>query len=106
MREFRKAERERIENEALQNMSVIDRLRRIPGLTVSNDGNVSMRGITTTQTNASRMTVLFVINGTQMTELPDLNPQTIKKIEVLKNPDDISIYGFRGAGGVVKITTY
>ncbi|MFN8582694.1 MAG: hypothetical protein U0163_17170 [Gemmatimonadaceae bacterium] len=29
----------------------------------------------------------------------------IEKIEVLKNPADIGIYGIRGANGVVKITT-
>ena len=34
-----------------------------------------------------------------------LNPQDIYKIEVLKNPADIAIYGVRGGNGVVKITT-
>jgi len=34
-----------------------------------------------------------------------LNPYDIEKIEVLKNPADIAIYGMRGANGVVKITT-
>jgi len=34
-----------------------------------------------------------------------LNPQDIHKIEVLKNPADIAIYGVRGGNGVVKITT-
>ncbi len=34
-----------------------------------------------------------------------LNPQDIAKIEVLKNPADIAIYGVRGGNGVIKITT-
>ena len=34
-----------------------------------------------------------------------LNPYDIQKIEVLKNPADIGVYGVRGANGVVKITT-
>ena len=34
-----------------------------------------------------------------------LNPQDIQKIEVLKNPADVAIYGVRGGNGVVKITT-
>lgn len=34
-----------------------------------------------------------------------LNPYDIEKIEVLKNPADIVVYGARGANGVVKITT-
>jgi TonB-dependent SusC/RagA subfamily outer membrane receptor len=34
-----------------------------------------------------------------------LNPYDIKKIEVLKNPADIAVYGMRGGNGVIKITT-
>ena len=34
-----------------------------------------------------------------------LNPYDIHKIEVLKNPADIGLYGVRGANGVIKITT-
>jgi TonB-dependent SusC/RagA subfamily outer membrane receptor len=34
-----------------------------------------------------------------------LNPNDIAKIEVLKNPADIGIYGVRGGNGVIKITT-
>jgi TonB-dependent SusC/RagA subfamily outer membrane receptor len=34
-----------------------------------------------------------------------LNPYDIQKIEVLKNPADVGIYGVRGGNGVIKITT-
>lgn len=34
-----------------------------------------------------------------------VNPYDIQKIEVLKNPADIAIYGMRGSNGVIKITT-
>lgn len=34
-----------------------------------------------------------------------LNPTDIDKIEVLKNPADIGIYGIRGGNGVIRITT-
>ena len=34
-----------------------------------------------------------------------LNPHDIQKIEVLKNPADIALYGIRGGNGVIKITT-
>jgi TonB-dependent SusC/RagA subfamily outer membrane receptor len=34
-----------------------------------------------------------------------LAPADIQKIEVLKNPADIGLYGIRGGNGVVKITT-
>ena len=34
-----------------------------------------------------------------------LNPNDIVKIEVLKNPEDIGIYGIRGGNGVILIST-
>jgi TonB-dependent SusC/RagA subfamily outer membrane receptor len=34
-----------------------------------------------------------------------VNPYDIQKIEVLKNPADIAVYGIRGGNGVIKITT-
>ena len=34
-----------------------------------------------------------------------LNPESIKSITVLKNANDIAIYGFRGSGGVILIKT-
>jgi TonB-dependent SusC/RagA subfamily outer membrane receptor len=34
-----------------------------------------------------------------------LSPHDIQKIEVLKNPADLALYGIRGGNGVVKITT-
>ena len=34
-----------------------------------------------------------------------VNPYDIKRIEVLKNPADIAVYGIRGGNGVIKITT-
>jgi TonB-dependent SusC/RagA subfamily outer membrane receptor len=34
-----------------------------------------------------------------------LSPHDIERIEVLKNPADVGIYGIRGGNGVVKITT-
>jgi TonB-dependent SusC/RagA subfamily outer membrane receptor len=37
--------------------------------------------------------------------LTGINPYDIESIRVLKNPEDIGIYGIRGANGVVLITT-
>ncbi|NUO64069.1 MAG: TonB-dependent receptor plug domain-containing protein [Gemmatimonadaceae bacterium] len=52
---------------------------------------------------------LYVVDGSP---LPDgtnglimVNPHDIQKIEVLKDPADIAIYGMRGRNGVIKITT-
>jgi len=33
-----------------------------------------------------------------------LNPYDIERIEVLKNPEDVGVYGVRGSNGVIKIT--
>ncbi len=52
---------------------------------------------------------LFVVDDTPVPPfagaIPFLNPYDIERIEVLKNPADVAIYGMRGANGVVRITT-
>lgn len=52
---------------------------------------------------------LVVLDGTPlppgMVGLEYLSPYDIEKIEVLKNPADVAIYGVRGGNGVVLITT-
>lgn len=52
---------------------------------------------------------LYVLDGSA---LPDgtnglimVDPHDIRKIEVLKDPADIAIYGMRGRNGVIRITT-
>ncbi|GAB3023754.1 hypothetical protein GCM10027051_30480 [Niabella terrae] len=37
--------------------------------------------------------------------MADINPNDIENIEILKDATAISIYGYRGANGVVIITT-
>ncbi|MDQ3519406.1 MAG: TonB-dependent receptor plug domain-containing protein, partial [Gemmatimonadota bacterium] len=52
---------------------------------------------------------LFVVDDTPLPAgsggIVFLNPNDIQKIEVLKNPADVGLYGIRGGNGVVKITT-
>jgi TonB-dependent SusC/RagA subfamily outer membrane receptor len=53
---------------------------------------------------------LYVIDGVPMTADPVLglswlNPADIARIDVLKNPPETSLYGVRGANGVIIITT-
>ena len=38
-------------------------------------------------------------------EISFLTADDIEKIEVLKNPADVGLYGVRGTNGVIKITT-
>lgn len=53
---------------------------------------------------------LYVVDGVPWTGgsgdiLAGLNPHDIASIKLLKNPDDIAIYGIRGGNGVIVITT-
>lgn len=48
---------------------------------------------------------LYVVDGIPMDEINGLNPNDIASIEVLKDASSAAIYGARGAGGVVLLTT-
>lgn len=53
---------------------------------------------------------LYIIDGTPVNVAPDrglywLSPADVARIEVLKDPATTSMYGVRGANGVIKITT-
>jgi TonB-dependent SusC/RagA subfamily outer membrane receptor len=52
---------------------------------------------------------LFIVDETPLAAgsrgIIYLNPSDIERIEVLKNPADVALYGIRGGNGVVKITT-
>ncbi|HEY0778876.1 MAG TPA: carboxypeptidase regulatory-like domain-containing protein [Gemmatirosa sp.] len=84
---------------------------RFAGVNVSlgADGGlqISMRG--TVSSNGDGDEPLYIIDGTPLPKgsggIVFLNPYDIEKIEVLKNAQDISIYGVRGGNGVIRITT-
>jgi|TARA_B100000767_G_C19639405_1_gene481858 TonB-dependent SusC/RagA subfamily outer membrane receptor len=89
----------------MENVPLIDQLRRYPGLRIRGN-QVYLNGISSINTPNE---VLFIVNGAQVgnfSSVPELNPQAIKRIEVLKNPADFSQYGMMGSGGVILITTY
>jgi TonB-dependent SusC/RagA subfamily outer membrane receptor len=84
---------------------------RVPGLRVlpTPDGGfaVRVRGITSLNGHAEP---LYVIDGIPVTLLPGeglswLDPSEILQIDVLKDPTETSIYGVRGANGVIVIRT-
>ena len=84
---------------------------RVPGLRVlpTPDGGfmIRVRGITTLHRNAEP---LYIIDGVPVTLLPGeglswLDPAEILYIDVLKDPAETSIYGVRGANGVIVIRT-
>lgn len=84
---------------------------RFPGVHVqrTSDGgySVSIRGVGSFMANEQP---LYVIDGVPMEVrssrgLGWLNPADVVRIDVLRNPVETSIYGVRGANGVIVITT-
>ena len=77
---------------------------RVPGLSVIKQGasyKFIIRGMSSI--NAS-LEPLLVVNGQVVENIDYLNPNDIKSVEVLKDASS-SIYGSRGACGVILITT-
>jgi len=79
---------------------------RVAGLNVMTSGqpgapaNISLHGIG----NFGDVTPLYIIDGVQG-DINNLNPQDIESLQVLKDAGAASIYGVRGANGVIVITT-
>ncbi|MFI3249147.1 MAG: TonB-dependent receptor [Rikenellaceae bacterium] len=48
---------------------------------------------------------LYVVDGLQLSNLDNINPNDIASMEVLKDATSTAIYGSRGANGVVLVTT-
>lgn len=91
-----------------QNMSYNDigeyLMGRVPGLTVIKTGTTYkyiIRGISSIN---SQTDPLFIVDGVEVMDISYLNPRDVKSVEVLKD-SSASIYGTRGACGVILITT-
>ena len=67
------------------------------------NANITIRGITSFQEGGSGP--LFVVDGVTYIENPNITPQEIESIEVLKDGASAAIYGSRASGGVILITT-
>ncbi|MDR1455649.1 MAG: TonB-dependent receptor [Tannerella sp.] len=63
---------------------------------------VIIRGVNSINTSS---TPLYVVDGVQMNEFHYLNPNSIERMEVLKDASATAIYGARGANGVILVTT-
>ena len=67
------------------------------------NANITIRGITSFQDGGSGP--LYVVDGVTYIENPNITPQEIESIEVLKDGASAAIYGSRASGGVILITT-
>lgn len=86
-------------------------LERFPGVRVQRTAgggySVSIRGVGSFMASEEP---LYVIDGVPIDIRPGsglswLNPSDVVRIDLLRNPVETSIYGVRGANGVVVITT-
>lgn len=79
------------------------------GSTPGSQGQIRIRGnrtLTTSQSGADALDgPLVVVDGIPYNGLNDLNPNDIANIEVLKDASATAIYGSRGSGGVLLVTT-
>jgi len=78
---------------------------RFPGVTVSNTNGVFKVRIRGVSSFGSATEPLYIVDNVPMNDVGSLNPDNIEKIDVLKDAAETSIYGTRGANGVVVITT-
>ena len=86
-------------------------MSRFPGVVVTRtpDGGLAVRIRGTTSIHGSNEP-LYVIDGVPIRPGPGgalagINPYDIESIEVLKDPASTTMYGVRGANGVIVITT-
>ncbi|MGZ3754128.1 MAG: SusC/RagA family TonB-linked outer membrane protein [Mucilaginibacter sp.] len=94
----------------------VDQLKgRVAGLDIQSNSarpgstpEIHLRGNRTigANVNSSADQPLLVVDGIPYTgSISDINPDNIKNIEILKDASSTAIYGSRGSGGVLLITT-
>ena len=87
-------------NDAQSYTNMYDYLRgRVPGVTVVGK-TIRIRAIDTPNGNADP---LILVDGVPVDDLDNINPGDVQSVEVLKDSSS-SIYGIRGANGVILIT--
>ena len=79
------------------------------GSTPGSQGQIRIRGnrsLTTSSSSGDALDgPLVVVDGIPFGGLNDLNPDDIASLEILKDASATAIYGSRGAGGVILVTT-
>lgn len=74
---------------------------RVTGVTIGPDNSIRIRG--TNSINSSNEP-LILLDGVEITDLGAVSPNDVYSVDVLKDASS-SIYGVRGANGVILITT-
>ena len=74
---------------------------RVPGVAVGTDNSITIRGVNSINLSTEP---LILLDGVAITDLSTINPMDVQSVDVLKDASS-SIYGARGANGVILITT-
>ena len=84
----------------------------VPGLEITNPSGtpgaaiqIRLRGINTPNSAGSNVVALILVDGIPVTDLSYLSVADVESTEVLKDASATAIYGSRGAGGVILIST-
>ncbi len=93
--------------------TVVESLQgKIPGADISRangyagqGASIRIRGNRSIANPGSSNNVLYIVDGVQGVNASDIDPNDVESIEVLKDASSTSIYGSRGANGVIIITT-
>lgn len=96
-----------VNNEDLNNVASLDLTQKLEGVAagvkVNRNGDILIRGRATLSAESKP---LIVVDGFPwMESLSEINTDDIKQLTVLKDAASTSIYGVRGANGVIVITT-
>ncbi|MGI4899667.1 MAG: SusC/RagA family TonB-linked outer membrane protein [Janthinobacterium lividum] len=82
---------------------------RLPGVDVKRssgkpgaDMTVEIRGVNSIYGNTQP---LYVVDGIPVSNINDINPSDIERMDVLKDASSTAIFGSRGANGVIIVTT-
>ena len=96
-----------VENPSIS-VDLTTQLKKFSGIRITGDGpsaTIHIRGINSIVSSEP----LMILDGLEVSSYADLygmvSRASIRRIEVLKTPDEIGIYGVRGANGVIRVTT-
>ena len=75
---------------------------RVSGVDIDASGNLVIRGIGTFNGSSKP---LILMDGSEVGNTADINPNDIYSVDVLKDASSTATYGMRGANGVILITS-
>ena len=75
---------------------------RVSGVDIDGNGNLVIRGIGTFNGSSKP---LILMDGVEIQNTSEINPNEIYSVDVLKDASSTATYGFRGANGVILVTS-